>query len=139
MPRRVRKLFIGLDVHKRETQICVMNENGKIVEETRITSDRDELRAALAQHKGARVVLESSLCWEWAYDTVKDAGFDVVLSHPRKTRMIAEAKTKTDKIDASTLANLLRGDFIAKSYAPPQHIRDIRKKVELRWRPCVIA
>lgn len=134
MPRKVRKLFIGLDVHKRETQICVMDENGKIVEETRIPSTREDLKRVLAPHRGARVVVEACMSWEWAYDTIQEAGLDAVLSHPRKTRMIAESKTKTDKIDAATLANLLRGDFIAKAYAAPRELRELRKKLELRWR-----
>src|SRR5207253_6701761 len=42
----------------------------------------------------------------------------VVLAHPYKTRLIAEAQIKTDRIDARVLANLLRGDLVALSHAP---------------------
>jgi transposase len=40
--------------------------------------------------------------------------------------MIAEAKIKTDKIDAKTLVELLRGNFLPTSYVPPKEIRELR-------------
>ena len=43
---------------------------------------------------------------------------EVMLAHPYKTRLIAEAQIKTDRIDAQALAKLLRGDLIAQSHAP---------------------
>jgi transposase len=42
-------------------------------------------------------------------------GHRVVVAHPLKTRMIADAKIKTDKLDAKTLAELLRGDLLPTS------------------------
>ena len=59
-------------------------------------------------------------------------GHKVVLAHPLKTKMIAEAKIKTDKIDAKTLAELLRGDFLPTSYVPPKEIRELRHLVRHR-------
>jgi transposase len=43
---------------------------------------------------------------------------EVILAHPYKTRLIAEAQIKTDRIDARVLARLLRGDLVAQSHAP---------------------
>ena len=56
----------------------------------------------------------------WLYDLLGqiDEVGEVVLAHPYKTRLIAEAQIKTDRIDAQTLAKLLRGDLIAQSHAP---------------------
>ena len=48
----------------------------------------------------------------------------MVLSHPSKTRIIAEGKIKTDKIDSKNLAMLLRADFLPQSYIPSKEIRD---------------
>ena len=45
------------------------------------------------------------------YDLLESLGHKVVLAHPLKTRMIAEARVKTDKVDAKTLAELLGGGF----------------------------
>jgi hypothetical protein len=41
-------------------------------------------------------------------------GIEMVLSHSSKTRIIAEAKIKTDKVDSKNLAKLLRADFLSE-------------------------
>ena len=61
----------------------------------------------------------------------------MVLAHPLKTRAIAEARIKTDTIDATTLAELLRLDEIAKAYIPPREVRDMREL--LRYRASVVS
>ena len=52
--------------------------------------------------------------------------YKVKLANPAKTRAIAEARIKTDRIDASTLCDLLRANLIAESYIPPKEIRNLR-------------
>jgi transposase len=56
----------------------------------------------------------------WLYDLLVqiEQVDEVVLAHPYKTRLIAEAQIKTDRLDAQMLAKLLRGDLIAQSHAP---------------------
>jgi transposase len=61
----------------------------------------------------------------------------VILAHPLKTRAIAEARIKTDTIDATTLAELLRLDGIPKAYIPPREVRDIREL--LRYRASLVS
>jgi transposase len=41
-----------------------------------------------------------------------------VVSNPLRTRAIAEAKIKTDKVDAFVLAHLLRCDFLPRVWIP---------------------
>jgi len=48
-------------------------------------------------------------------DFIEVRGIEMVLSHPSKTRIIAEAKIKTDKIDSKNPAKLLRADFLPLS------------------------
>jgi hypothetical protein len=50
----------------------------------------------------------------------------VVLASPLKTRAIASARIKTDKVDARILAHLLRGDLVAECYVPSRELREIR-------------
>ena len=57
---------------------------------------------------------------------------NVVLSNPVKTRAIASAKIKTDKLDAVKLANLLRGGYIAECYVPDKSIMELRELVRHR-------
>ena len=53
---------------------------------------------------------------------------DIVLANPFKTRIIAEAQVKTDKVDARILALLLRADMIWRVHIPCKATRE-RKEV----------
>jgi len=128
----VRKLFVGMDVHKRETQACVMDATGKVLVNTRMPSERAQVQAFLSKYPGAKVAIEASNTWEWAYDAALAAGTRPVLSHPLKTHLIAKAKVKTDKIDARTLADLLRGDWLVEAYAPTTELRELRRDLQGR-------
>lgn len=56
----------------------------------------------------------------------------VVVSNPSKTRAIAEAKVKTDKVDARILAQLLAADFLPPVWLPDDHTRSLRRQVMRR-------
>jgi transposase len=56
----------------------------------------------------------------------------VVVSNPSKTRAIAEAKVKTDKVDARILAQLLAADFLPPVWLPDERIRSLRRQVHRR-------
>jgi len=58
---------------------------------------------------------------------------NVTLSNSLKTKAIAESKVKTDKVDSLTLANLLRGGYIAESI-PPRELMQLREIA--RGKPC---
>jgi transposase len=64
------------------------------------------------QFEDAESVLESSGIWEFIYEAIEARGFPVNQAHPLRVRAIAEAKVKTDKVDAKTLAQLLRADMM---------------------------
>jgi transposase len=68
----------------------------------------------------SRVVVEACWNWGWLYDELGeiDCVEDVVLAHPFKTRLIADAQIKTNKLDARRLATLLRGKLLATVHAP---------------------
>jgi hypothetical protein len=58
------------------------------------------------------------------YEAFEKNGIDVKLANPMKTKAIAEARVKTDKLDARTLAHLLRSNLIAESYIAPDKVRE---------------
>lgn len=77
--------------------------------------------------------MESSCVWYNIYSYLSEKKhLNVVLSNPIKTRAIASAKIKTDKLDAVKLANLLRGGYIAECYVPDRRIMDLRELVRHR-------
>ncbi len=70
-----------------------------------------------------KIVMESTGVWECIYDVLEGLGYEVKLANPVRTKAIAYARVKTDAVDASTLADLLRANLIAESYIPPKEVR----------------
>ena len=122
-----------MDLHKVFTQYAVMDNDGVVLDEGRIENeDPSELeRFSDSLSPGANVVVESSSTWYWVY-RILSKRHHVVLSNPAKTKAIASAKVKTDKIDSIVLANLLRGGYIAESYIPPPRVMELRELVRYR-------
>jgi hypothetical protein len=55
---------IGIDVHKKESQICILMEGGEAIER-RIRSERERFAAVLKDRPRARVLIEASTESEW--------------------------------------------------------------------------
>ena len=82
---------------------------------------------------GARIVMGSSSVWKDLFFQLRDAmGFDVTLSNPYTTKLIAESKKKTDKVDACTLADMHRGGYIAECHIPSKERMEGRDLVRYR-------
>ena len=65
-------------------------------------------------------------------DALAKDGYEVWISHSLKTRAIAEAKIKSDKIDAKILADLARGNLLPTSWISLKEIRELRDLVRQR-------
>jgi transposase len=77
--------------------------------------------------------MEAGSTWGIIYDTLEDIGADPVLANPLKTRAIAEAKIKTDTVDAHTLSTLLRADLIPTVHVPSQEVRTHKNLLRQRF------
>jgi transposase len=116
--------YVGLDVHKAFTYAAVVDREGYTVFERKFKNSPAEFDTLLKEvDKDSKLVLESCSVWQHIYDYMSDAGFDVVVAHPLKVRPIAEARVKTDKIDATVLANLLRTNMLPTSWVAPYWVR----------------
>ena len=62
-------------------------------------------------------------------DLLAASGARVTVSNPLRTKAIAEAKVKTDKVDALTLAQLGQADFVAEVWVPDEATRRLRREV----------
>jgi transposase len=123
--------FIGLDTHRHYTVAARVDESGAVVEQRRLKNE--DLACYLASLPGpARVALEATANWYHIYELVESLVAEVALGHPLKTRIIAEAKIKTDKVDATILAQLLRADMLPRAYIAPAVVRELRELLRLR-------
>ncbi len=121
---------VALDVHKRFAEVAV-HEDGEVRRVGRI--ETTDLRV-FAQSLGPEdhVVLEStSLTWAIAELLAQHAG-KVTVSNPMRTKAIASAKVKTDKVDARVLAQLGAADFLPEVWAPDEQTRALRRRIAHR-------
>lgn len=128
-------MFVGMDLHKNYLQIAVMNKEGRVLRNSKIDNNLRQISRFFddVNNDKAHVVMESSSVWYNIYRYLsEERSFDVVLSNPVKTRAIASAKIKTDKLDAVKLADLLRGGYIAECYVPNNKIMELRELVRHR-------
>ncbi len=103
---------IGLDVHREFAQVAIW-QGGLVIQAGRFATTPQGVRAfAEGLGPGDEVALEATgNTWAIATVLASRAG-RVVVSNPAKTRAIAEAKVKTDKVDAEILAQLLAADYL---------------------------
>lgn len=128
-------MFVGMDVHKNYLQIAVLDEHGKVVNNSRVDNSLSKIAKffdRLDHSKSSKIVMESSGMWYNIYECLSKRHLDVRLSNPAKTRAIASAKIKTDKLDAVKLADLLRGGYIAECYIPSRRKMELRELVRHR-------
>lgn len=126
-------IFAGLDVHKDFSVITMMDERGnEIIKQRRIKNDGEMLTTFKNLGEPVSLAMEASRSWQWLYDLLEGNGIDVKLIHPLKTKAIASAKIKNDKIDSRILAHLLRANLIPESYVPGRQIRMNREMLRYR-------
>jgi transposase len=118
--------WFGIDLHRRRSQIAIIDEHGELTLSKRVPTGRETIKELLGESDNTHVALEATYGWEWLAELLEDAGFDVHLAHPLRTRAIAAARVKTDAVDARTLAHLLRTGLLPEAYIAPPELRDLR-------------
>ena len=130
-------VYVGIDVHKHYCQAALMNHQGQVTHELRFDNTAkgasDLVCLAKTVDPQIKAVVEPSAnFWIRIYEQLEQEGVEVKLSNPLRTKAIAEARIKTDRIDARTLALLLRGDLVAESYVPTRKNRERRALIRHR-------
>ena len=97
---------IGIDVHKRESQLCILADGGELIEQ-RIRTEPERFAAVLGARPQARIVIEASTDSEWVARCLESLGHDVIVADPNFAPMYATRtrKVKTDRRDARALAD----------------------------------
>jgi transposase len=121
--------YFGLDLAKRETQLAVLDSSGGQVGQKRFASTRNEFISLAAElREGDTVALEVTTNAIAIARLIRDnSPARVIMSNPVKTRVIAEARIKTDKVDARVLAELARVNYLPKVWLPDEDTEGLRR------------
>lgn len=124
----------GLDVHKRVVEACVLDGDGQILARERFELSPAKLIGFAQRYLGAeaKVALEATTnTWAIVRLLQPHVG-EVIVSNPLATKAIAQAKVKTDKVDALVLAQLLRCDYLPRVWQPDEATQEIRRLTSRR-------
>jgi transposase len=126
--------YIRIDVHQRESQVCIVDGDGRVVLERRVHT-RGERFAALLEGRGrARVVLEASTESEWLAQALEALGHEVTVADPNFAPMYAtrSRRVKTDRRDARTLADACRLGAYRATHRTSAAQRTVRAQLAVR-------
>jgi transposase len=120
-------VYVGMDVHRKRSQIAVVDDAGTEQRNRNVPNDPAELVPILgALPSGTPVAFEAAYGWGWLVDLLDELELEPHLVHPSRCKAIASARLKNDKVDARTLAQLLRADLLPEAWIAPQQVRDQR-------------
>jgi len=96
---------IGLDLHQRESQLCLLTDDGEVIER-RIRTTPERLTAVLGPRAPARILLEASTESEWVARHLEALGHTVIVADPNYAPMYA---TRSGRAELAPLMALLPG------------------------------
>jgi len=125
--------IIGLDLHKRESQLCRRHPDGRVSDE-RIPTTRESFTAALGGIAPARILLEASTESEWVAAHLEQFGHAVTVADPNFAPMYATLtrRIKTDKRDARALMDACALGAYRPAYRLSAARRHLRAELAVR-------
>lgn len=123
--------FAGLDLHKKEVEAALLDEDGKLILRARFAATRVALQAFAAAHLSpdSTIAAVEATTNTWPVAAIlQPLVHKVVVSNPLRTKAIASAKIKTDKVDALALAQLLRAGYLPEVWIPDEETRLMRQR-----------
>jgi transposase len=126
--------FIGLDLHKRTLEVCILSEKGTVLARHSVVCERTALTRFAEEflEETDKLAVEATTNTWIVADILRPFVAARVVGNPLQIKAIAQAKVKTDKIDAEVLANLLRCDFLPDVWNPDPQTQRLRHLTGVR-------
>jgi len=129
-------LHAGLDLSRSRLDVCLLRDEGELVEEFRSPADLDGLEGLVRRvgRRGepVRAVIESMTGARFVHDQLELGGWEVRIADAVKARGIAPLACKTDRIDCWVLAELARRDLVPEIWLPDPAVRAERERARFR-------
>jgi transposase len=103
-------LTIGIDLGDRWSQLCLLNVEGQILEQSRVKSTPHSFTQRFAALAPARIAIEVGTHSPWVKELLTELGHEVLVANARELRAISTSDRKNDKADAEKLARYARVD-----------------------------
>jgi transposase len=121
------KKYIGMDVHQSSISIAVRDATGKVVVESVIETKATTILEFIRGIKGSLwITFEEGTSAAWLYDLLKPHVTKVIVCNPRKNALL-NAGSKSDRVDARKLSDLLRAGMLTPVYHGENGVRTLRE------------
>lgn len=121
--------FAALDLHKKMIEAVLLDGSGAILLRERFPATRAALTHFARRHlRGCQVAVEATFNTWPVVAILQPLAAGVIVSNPLRTRAIAAAKIKTDRVDALVLAQLLRLDYLPRVWMPDADTQAARRR-----------
>jgi transposase len=104
------RLTIGLDLGDRSSFYCVLDEAGEVLLEQKVSTTPKAIEEIFGAIPRSRIALETGTHSPWMSRLLSALGHETIVAHARSVRLIGESRQKDDRLDAMTLARLVRID-----------------------------
>jgi transposase len=125
--------YIGIDLHKTSSQVCILTQDGELIER-RIKTDKESFDKLFADKPTARILVEASTESEWCARHFESLGHEVIVADPNFAPMYAtrDRRIKTDKRDARALCEACRLGAYRPAHRTSDRQRDVRAHLLVR-------
>ena len=121
--------YMGMDLHQAMTVVVVLDADGKVVLETMVRTEAAAMIRLVQGLSGPlRVTFEETTQAAWLYEVIRAYVAEVVVCDPRRNKLLDEG-SKTDKVDALKLAELLRTGLLRPVYHGHEATRKLKELV----------
>ncbi len=107
----MKKRTVGIDLGDRYSNYCVLDEEGKAIDQGRVSMTQSSFEKAVSRWPVGLVALEVGTHSRWVAEILEAHGHEVIIANPRRLKLITESVNKHDKADAMLLARLGRADM----------------------------
>ena len=121
-------IFVGLDLGDKFSYIVILNQDGEVIEETRLPTSKSAFQRKFSSLSPCRVAMEVGAQSRWVSHLLRELGHEVIVANARKLRAIYANPRKDDRADAEILARLARLD---PSLLSPIHHRSPQAQADL--------
>ena len=119
--------YIGMDVHQATISVAVMDSAGKLILESILETKAATILQFVGGLRGSLLVtFEEGTSAAWLYDLLKPHVANVLVCDPRKNALLKDG-SKSDRIDARKLAELLRGNHLSPIYHGENGVRTLKE------------
>ncbi len=129
-------LHAGLDLSRRRLDVCLLSEEGELLEQTACPPDAEGLRSLATRFdhysEPIRAAIESMTGARYVHDTLEELGWDVLIADAEKVKPFGSVACKSDKVDSRVLARLSQLALIPEIWLPDPRVRQERELTRFR-------